>query len=264
MKGLGKRILVMAAVTAICVWAAGKSGYAVKPIRLDETELAQQVQTLKENNLTKFSGVTIYDGIVIGDTAYYVMKQDFPEQEGMLGEMAAKRSWLGTWKFYSMGYGDSGINYDVIGCGGHNFLLLSGKDPAQQVAKVTLDWYGQTYEMTNESAKPYFLLCTELTGYMPEAGFPSEDMFRFYDKNGKEIPRWGTIHTAARWMVQVLRSHKAAFTRRNRQGAPAVGRCFLLIPRLNGLRANTVRPCGKAGDYSTQRRRNSRKDSDNS
>ena len=264
MKGLGKRILVMAAVTAVCVWAAGKSGYAVKPYRLDEDTLAQQVQTLKENNLTKFSGVTIYDGIVIGDTAYYVMKQDFPEQEGMLGEMAAKRSWLGTWKFYSMGYGDSGINYDVIGCGGHNFLLLSGKDPAQHVAKVTLDWYGQTYEMTNESAKPYFLLCTELTGYMPEAGFPSEDMFRFYDKNGKEIPRWGTIHTAARWMVQVLRSHKAAFTRRNRQGAPAVGRCFLLIPRLNGLRANTVRPCGKASDYSTQRRRNSRKDSDNS
>ncbi len=227
MKGLGKRILVMAAVTAVCVWAAGKSGYAVKPIRLDETELAQQVQTLKENNLTKFSGVTIYDGIVIGDTAYYVMKQDFPEQEGMLGEMTAKRSWLGTWKFDSMGYGDSGINYDIIGCGGHNFLLLSGKDPEQQVAKVTLNWYGQTYEMTNESAKPYFLLCTELTGYMPEAGFPSEDIFRFYDKNGKEIPRWGTIHTAARWMVQVLRSHKAAFTRRNRQGAPAVGRCFL-------------------------------------
>lgn len=264
MKGLGKRILVMAAVTAVCVWAAGKSGYAVKPYRLDETELAQQVQMLKENNLTKFSGVTIYDGIVIGDTAYYVMKQDFPEQEGMLGEMTAKRSWLGTWKFDSMGYGDSGINYDIIGCGGHNFLLLSGKDPEQQVAKVTLNWYGQTYEMTNESAKPYFLLCTELTGYMPEAGFPSEDMFRFYDKNGKEIPRWGTIHTAARWMVQILRSHKAAFTRRNRQGAPAVGRCFLLIPRLNGLRANTVRPCGKAGDYSTQRRRNSRKDSDNS
>ena len=264
MKGLGKRILVMAAVTAICVWAAGKSGYAVKPYRLDEDTLAQQVQTLKENNLTKFSGVTIYDGIVIGDTAYYVMKQDFPEQEGMLGEMTAKRSWLGTWKFDSMGYGDSGINYDIIGCGGHNFLLLSGKDSEQQVAKVTLNWYGQTYEMTNESAKPYFLLCTELTGYMPEAGFPSEDMFRFYDKNGKEIPRWGTIHTAARWMVQVLRSHKAAFTRRNRQGAPAVGRCFLLIPRLNGLRANTVRPCGKAGDYSTQRRRNSRKDSDNS
>lgn len=264
MKGLEKRILVMAAVTAICVWAAGKSGYAVKPYRLDEDTLAQQVQTLKENNLTKFSGVTIYNGIVIGDTAYYVMKQDFPEQEGMLGEMTAKRSWLGTWKFDSMGYGDSGINYDIIGCGGHNFLLLSGKDPEQQVAKVTLNWYGQTYEMTNESAKPYFLLCTELTGYMPEAGFPSEDMFRFYDKNGKEIPRWGTIHTAARWMVQVLRSHKAAFTRRNRQGAPAVGRCFLLIPRLNGLRANTVRPCGKAGDYSTQRRRNSRKDSDNS
>ena len=76
MKGLGKRILVMAAVTAVCVWAAGKSGYAVKPYRLDEDTLAQQVQTLKENNLTMFSGVTIYDGIVIGDTAYYVMKQD--------------------------------------------------------------------------------------------------------------------------------------------------------------------------------------------
>ncbi len=148
------------------------------------------MQTLKENDLTKFSGVTVYDGIVIGDTAYYVMKQDFPEQENMLGEITAKRSWLGTWKIDSMGYGNSGINYDIIGCGGHNFLLLSGKDPEQQVAKVTLDWYGQTYEMENESAKPCFLLCTELTGYMPDALYPAEDMFRFYDKNGKEIPRW--------------------------------------------------------------------------
>lgn len=190
MKGLGKRILVMAAVTAVCVWAAGKSSYAVKPYRLDEDTLAQQVQMLKENNLTMFSGVTVYDGIVIGDTAHYVMTQEGIEQECFLGEMTAKRSWLGTWKFYSMGSGDSGINYDITGCGGHNFLLLSGKEPEQQVAKVTLDWYGQTYEMENESAKPYFLLCTELTGYMPEAGFPSEDMFRFYDKNGKEIPRW--------------------------------------------------------------------------
>lgn len=198
MKGLEKRILVMAAVTAVCVWAAGKSSYAVKPYRLDEDTLAQQVQMLKENNLTMFSGVTVYDGIVIGDTAHYVMTQEGIEQECFLGEMTAKRSWLGTWKFYSMGSGDSGINYDVIGCGGHNFLLLSGKDPEQQVAKVTLNWYGQTYEMTNESAKPYFLLCTELTGYMPEAGFPLEDMFRFYDKKGKEIPRWYDSYSGTR------------------------------------------------------------------
>lgn len=233
MKGLGKRILVMAAVTAICVWAAGKSGYAVKPYRLDEDTLAQQVQTLKENNLTMFSGVTIYDGIVIGDTAYYVMTQDGIEQERFLGEMTAKRSWLGTWKFYSMGSGDSGINYDITGCGGHNFLLLSGKDPEQQVAKVTLNWYGQTYEMENESAKPYFLLCTELTGTCRRTGFLQRICSVFTIKTARRF-RAGTIHTAARWMVQVLRSHKAAFTRRNRQGAPVVGRCFLLIPRLNG------------------------------
>ena len=129
MKGLGKRILVMAAVTAVCVWAAGKSGYAVKPYRLDEDTLAQQVQMLKENNLTRFSGVTIYDGVVIGDTAYYVMTQEGIEQERFLGEMTAKRSWLGTWKFYSMGSGNSGINYDVIGCGGHNFSAAERQGP---------------------------------------------------------------------------------------------------------------------------------------
>ena len=49
-----------------------------------------------------------------------------------------------------------------------------------------------------ESAKPYFLLCTELTGYMPEAGFPLEDMFRFYDKKGKEIPRWYDSYSGTR------------------------------------------------------------------
>ena len=66
MKGLGKRILAMAAVTAVCVWAAGESSYAVKPYRLDETELAQQVQAFAEQDPTEFYGRTIYDGIVIG------------------------------------------------------------------------------------------------------------------------------------------------------------------------------------------------------
>ena len=48
MKGLGKRILVMAAVTAVCVWAAGKSGYAVKPYRLDEdTSLHSRCRRLR-------------------------------------------------------------------------------------------------------------------------------------------------------------------------------------------------------------------------
>ena len=60
MKGLGKRILVMAAVTAVCVWAAGKSGYAVKPYRLDETELAQQVLEREGAEITKRSFVEKY------------------------------------------------------------------------------------------------------------------------------------------------------------------------------------------------------------
>ena len=98
-----------------------------KTVRLDKDTLAQQVQMLKENNLTMFSGVTIYDGIVIGDTAHYVMTQEGIEQECFLGEMTAKRSWLGTWKFYSMGSGDSGINVRYHRLRRHNFLLLSGK-----------------------------------------------------------------------------------------------------------------------------------------
>ena len=75
MKGLGKRILAMAAVTAVCVWAAGESSYAVKPYRLDETELAQQVQAFAEQDPTEFYGRTIYDGIVIGNRAFYVFTQ---------------------------------------------------------------------------------------------------------------------------------------------------------------------------------------------
>ena len=75
MKGLGKRILAMAAVTAVCVWAAGKSSYAVKPYRLDETELAQQVQVFAEQDPTEFYGRTIYDGVIIGDRAFYVVTQ---------------------------------------------------------------------------------------------------------------------------------------------------------------------------------------------
>lgn len=199
MKGLGKRILVMAAVTAVCVWAAGKSSYAVKPYRLDGDTLAQQVQAFVEQDPTEFYSRTIYDGIVIGDRAFYVFTQqagyvsmkDGVQWDCFFGDWHASPNWVGDWTIENGSYFvDAKFSYEVIGCGGHNFLLLSGKDPEQQVAKVTLDWYGQTYEMTNESAKPYFLLCTELTGYMPDELLPSEDMFRFYDKNGKEIPRW--------------------------------------------------------------------------
>ena len=191
MKGLGKRILVMAAVTAVCVWAAGKSSYAVKPYRLDEDTLAQQVQALTENNLTRFSGVTIYDGIVIGDTACYVMTREGIEQERFLGEITAKRGWLGTWKFYSMGCGDTKFDYEVIGCGGHNFLLLCGLNFDQPVARVTFDWYGKAYELQSDSENPCFLLCTELSTALPSESM-ADDMialrnFRFYTKTGEEI-----------------------------------------------------------------------------
>ena len=57
------------------------------------------------------------------------MTQEGIEQERFLGEMTAKRSWLGTWKFYSMGSGNSGINYDIIGCGGHDFYAAERQGP---------------------------------------------------------------------------------------------------------------------------------------
>ena len=199
MKGLGKRILMMAAVTAVCVWAAGKSGYAVKPYRLDEDTLAQQVQAFAEQDPTEFYGRTIYDGIVIGDRAFYVFTQqagyvsmkDGVQWDCFFGDLHASSNWVGDWTIEVGSYSvDAKFGYEVIGCGGHNFLLLYGLNFDQPVARVTFDWYGKACELQSDSENPCFLLCTELTGYMPEAGFPLEDMFRFYDKNGKEIPRW--------------------------------------------------------------------------
>ena len=63
MKGLGKRILVMAAVTAVCVWAAGKSGYAVKPYRLDEDTL-----TLHDHRvIVPIEGNMVPDGMTMDE-----------------------------------------------------------------------------------------------------------------------------------------------------------------------------------------------------
>ena len=105
MKGLGKRILVMAAVTAVCVWAAGKSSYAVKPYRLDGDTLAQQVQAFVEQDPTEFYSRTIYDGIVIGDRAFYVFTQqagyvsmkDGVQWDCFFGDWHASPNWVGDW-----------------------------------------------------------------------------------------------------------------------------------------------------------------------
>ena len=47
-------------------------------------------------------------------------------------------------------------------------LLLSGLDFDQPVAKVTLNWYGKTYEMQNDSAKPVFSALHRAGRCMPD------------------------------------------------------------------------------------------------
>ncbi len=60
------------------------------------------------------------------------------------------------------------FGYEVIGCGGHNFLLLYGLNFDQPVARVTFDWYGKAYELQSDSENPCFLLCTELGDALPD------------------------------------------------------------------------------------------------
>ena len=200
MKGLGKRILVMAAVTAVCVWAAGKSSYAVKPYRLDEDTLAQQVQAFVEQDPTEFNSRTIYDGIVIGNRAFYVFTQqagyvimkDGVQWDCFFGDLHASPNWLGEWTVEVGSYAtNEKFIYEVIGCGGHNFLLLYGLNFDQPVARVTFDWYGKAYELQSDSENPCFLLCTELGDALPSESM-ADDMialgnFRFYTKTGEEI-----------------------------------------------------------------------------
>ena len=200
MNGLGKRILVMAAVTAVCVWAAGKSSYAVKPYRPDKDTLAQQVQAFVEQDPTEFNSRTIYDGIVIGNRAFYVFTQqagyvimkDGVQWDCFFGDLHASPNWLGEWTVEVGSYAtDNKFNYEVIGCGGHNFLLLYGLNFDQPVARVTFDWYGKAYELQSDSENPCFLLCTELSAALPSESM-ADDMialgnFRFYTKTGEEI-----------------------------------------------------------------------------
>ena len=201
MKGLGKRILAMAAVTAVCVWAAGKSSYAVKPYRLDETELAQQVQVFAEQDPTEFYGRTIYDGVIIGDRAFYVFTQqagyvsmkDGVQWDCLFGLWQASPNWVGDWTIEGGSYSvDEKFGYEVIGCGGHNFLLLYGLNFDQPVARVTFDWYGKAYELQSNSENPCFLLCTELGDALTDECMDDEYMirlgnFRFYTNTGEEI-----------------------------------------------------------------------------
>ena len=200
MKGLGKRILAMAAVTVVCVWAAGESSYAVKPYRLDETELAQQVQAFAEQDPTEFYGRTIYDGIVIGNRAFYVFTQqaghvsmkDGVQWDCFFGDLHASSNWVGDWTIEVGSYSvDDKFGYEVIGCGGHNFLLLYGLNFDQPVARVTFDWYGKACELQSDSENPCFLLCTELGDALPDEYIDDECIilgnFRFYTKTGEEI-----------------------------------------------------------------------------
>ena len=76
--------------------------------------------------------------------------------------------------------------YEVIGCGGHNFLLLYGLNFDQPVARVTFDWYGKACELQSDSENPCFLLCTELGDALPDEYIDDECIilgnFRFTRK----------------------------------------------------------------------------------
>ena len=110
----------------------------------------------------------------------------------LFGDLHAAPNWVGDWTIEVGSYSDDAkFGYEVIGCGGHNFLLLYGLNFDQPVARVTFDWYGKACELQSDSENPCFLLCTELGDALPDEYIDDECIilgnFRFYTKTGEEI-----------------------------------------------------------------------------
>ena len=135
--------LAVLAVAALCALGGVCLTY---PIQLDQATLPGYLADFYDRGRsTPLSPqVTIYDELELGRRNYYLFEVG-PDLE--LGTATLERGPLGRYKIVRMGWGGGNFQNDVVESGGKKYLLIAGRDAGEQIARISAQLGGETYDL---------------------------------------------------------------------------------------------------------------------
>ena len=184
-----RRAVLALAVLAVVVLCALAGICLTYPIKLDQATLPGYLADFYDRGRsTPLSPqVTVYDELELGRRNYYLFELG-PDLE--LGTATLERGPLGRYRIVRMGWGGGNFQNSVVESGGKKYLLIAGRDAGEQIAKISAQLGGETYDLYPQG--DHFLVCTELSDTV---GDTHVDDLTFYNGAGEDIsgdyfPRW--------------------------------------------------------------------------
>ena len=156
-----RRAVLALAVLAVVVLCALAGICLTYPIKLDQATLPGYLADFYDRGRsTPLSPqITVYDELELGRRNYYLFELG-PDLE--LGTATLERGPLGRYKIVRMGWGGGNFQNNVVESGGKKYLLIAGRDVGEQVAKISAQLGGETYDLYPQG--DHFLVCTALSG----------------------------------------------------------------------------------------------------
>lgn len=175
-----KRAAAVLVLAAVIFAAAYHASY---PIELNMATLPKEIAAFlnRESEDWNPSEITVYGGVSVGNREYYLM-----EIGERLGSATLRRSLTGRYKIEYLRYGDVGLRDAIVESGGRKYLLLGGRDPTAQIARIAVSIDGRSYELENPNPGDHFLLCTEIDS-RTEDNHIDLDRLAFYNGAGEDI-----------------------------------------------------------------------------
>ena len=176
-----RRAVLALAVLAVVVLCALAGICLTYPIKLDQATLPGYLADFYDRGRsTPLSPqVTVYDELELGRRNYYLFELG-PDLE--LGTATLERGPLGRYRIVRMGWGGGNFQNNVVESGGKKYLLIAGRDAGEQIAKISAQLGGETYDLYPQG--DHFLVCTELGGTAEDTHV---DDLTFYNGAGEDI-----------------------------------------------------------------------------
>lgn len=173
-----KSVLIFSVIAIIVLCALYRLAY---PLKLNMNTLPGKIADFynQEDSLT----IAVYDGVEIGNRAYYLI-----EVGEKLGSVTLEKGLNGRYRFTHLGYGDGDFLDGIVEYRGKKYILFGGRDLIGEIAGVSIPIDGQTYNLNMQDADNIFLNCMQINGYTQDMHI-DRDKISFFNDEGEDITK---------------------------------------------------------------------------
>ncbi len=164
-------VLVLVFVAGLLVWH-----HLAHPIRLDAETLPGAIEAFYRGDHDV--EVELYDSTTIGRSTYYLFEMK-SSSKTYLGYATLEKGLFGRYKLSSINRGSGNYQSSVVESQGKQFLLVGGRNPDAQIARISVAHDGTVSDLTVPSAD-HFLLYTEVATDW-------DHLLSFYNAAGEDI-----------------------------------------------------------------------------